>query len=88
MFPGSSLALLTLMKPSSVDNGKTNESLSGIKEQNVGEGSGSNRSSEFSVETKLFGLKLLMMSKLKHFFLSSQKKGIDRFYCLFRYLES
>jgi hypothetical protein len=62
------------MKPSSVDKGKTNESLSGIKEQNVGEGPGSNRSSEFSVETELFGLKLLLMSKLKHFFLSSHKK--------------
>jgi len=62
------------MKPSSVDNGKTNESLSGIKEQSVGEAPGSNRSSEFSVETELFGLKLLMMSKLKHFFpLISQK---------------
>jgi len=42
------------MKPISVDNGKTNESLSGIKEQNVGEGPGSNRSVESSVEMVLW----------------------------------
>jgi len=65
------------MKPISVDNGKTNESLSGIKEQNVGEGPGSNRSSESSVEMVLFGLKLLMMSKLTHFYLSSHKKYLQ-----------
>jgi hypothetical protein len=77
MFPGSSPVLLKLMKPISVANGKTNESLSGIKEQNVGEGPGSNRSSESSVETELFGLKLLIMSKLKHFYLSYRKKYLQ-----------
>jgi hypothetical protein len=77
MFLGSSLVLLKLMKPISVDNGKTNESLSGIKEQNMGEGPGSNRSSESSVEMVLCRLKLLMMSKLKHFYHSSHKKYLQ-----------
>ena len=61
----------------SIHNGKPTESLSGIKEQNVGEGPGSNRSLESSVELVLSGLKLLMMSKLTHFYLSSHKKYLQ-----------
>jgi hypothetical protein len=40
---------------------------SGIKEQDVGEGPGNNRSLESSVEMVLVGLKLVMMLKLKYF---------------------